>query len=134
MGKGENGMNASEEAEQLEHKVDTLREDLDGLVGELDRRRHALGRQLKPIALIAAGVAAAVGIGLALWFRHRRRTRPKLAPFAEALRRMRAHPEQVANASPSIAKKTAAAALTTLASLAVRRAFTAAVPERSRKE
>lgn len=127
-------MSASDEAERLEHKADALREDLDGVVGELDRRRHALARRLKPIALVAVGVMTAMGIGLALWLRHRRRARPKLAPFAEALRRIGAHPERIARESPSMAKKAAAAALTTLASLAVKRAFTAAVPDRTRKE
>jgi hypothetical protein len=107
-----------------------LRADLDGVVEELDRRRHAVVRRLRPLALAAAGVVVGGGVGLALWRHHRRRTRPKLASLADAVRRVRAHPELVAKASPSIAHKVTAAALTTLASLLVRRAFAAALPDR----
>jgi hypothetical protein len=124
---------AQDEAERLKHRTDVLREDLDEIVGELDRRRHRLTRQLQPVGLVAAGVVVAGGLGLALWARHRRRVHPKLAPYAKAMRRLRAHPDRVAKESPSVPNKVAAAVLTTLASMAVRRAFGAAFPGRERR-
>jgi hypothetical protein len=51
-----------------------------------------------------------------------------------ALQRMREHPELIARETPSLGNKVAAALLTTLASLVVKRAFAAALPERGRKE
>jgi hypothetical protein len=119
--------NPSEEANRLGQKANVLREDLDGIVGELDRRRHRLTRRLQPAALIAAGALVAGGVGFAFWRRHRLRTRPRLAPFRDALRRMAAHPDRVAKETPSVPKKVAAATLTTLASLVVKRAFAAAL-------
>jgi hypothetical protein len=130
--KGSSARQAAEEALRLEERADMLRADLDGVVEELDRRRHAAVRRLKPVALAAAGVAVAGGAGLIAWRIHVRRTRPKLTPFAEAVQRMRAHPERLAKDSPSVGHKVAAAVLTTLASLIVRRLFTSAVSNRRR--
>lgn len=64
---------------QLEEDIETIREHLDDVAGELDRRRHRvlnIPRQLRrhagPIALGAA--LAAVGLGI-WWWRARRRRR-----------------------------------------------------------
>jgi hypothetical protein len=56
-----------EEPEQLEQKVDAIREDLDGLVDELDRRRH---RAAKPL-LIGAAASLALVVAFVLWRRAR---------------------------------------------------------------
>jgi hypothetical protein len=122
------------EAEWLERRADELREHLGTVVGQLDQRRHAVTRKLKPIALVLGALAAAGGIAVVVWQAVRRRHgQPQRARLLEALRRMRAHPELVARETPNLPKKVAAAALTTLASMAAKRAFAAALPERGAK-
>jgi hypothetical protein len=50
-------------ADQLDAKVEAIRDDLGELVGELDRRRH---RAAKPLAVAAIVVALGIG-GFILW-------------------------------------------------------------------
>jgi hypothetical protein len=52
-----------QQAEQLDAKVEAIRDDLGDLVGELDRRRH---RAMKPLAIGAIVLAIGVG-GFMLW-------------------------------------------------------------------
>jgi hypothetical protein len=119
------------EAERLERRADELREHLGTVVGQLDQRRHDVTRKLKPFAFVLGGIAAAGAIALVTWQAlRRRRGQPRRARLFEAFQRMREHPELVARETPNLPKKVAAAALTTLASMAAKRAFAAALPER----
>jgi hypothetical protein len=63
------------QARDLEQEVDAIRDELGGLVGELDRRRHRAG---KPALLGAAALAigAAALAGIVMW---RRRARSNTA-------------------------------------------------------
>jgi hypothetical protein len=68
--------------ERIEEEIQTLRGDLDGLIGELDRRRHAaldwrvqLRRHRRGL-LIAVAIVAATATGLAA---ARRRSRAGIA-------------------------------------------------------
>jgi len=63
------------QARDLEQEVDAIRDELGGLVGELDRRRHRAG---KPLMLGAAALAvgAAAFAGIVMW---RRRARSNTA-------------------------------------------------------
>jgi hypothetical protein len=105
--------------EELGGEVAGVREELDTLLSELDRRRHealdvplqlrrhAFGAGLTAMALVAA---AAGSVWLAVWRRRRRaRLSAKAGRFYHALSRMTEHPERVAT-EPSIPKKIATAA------------------------
>ena len=104
----------SENVEALQREIESIRTGLDGMVGELDRRRHTLfdlRSQLRrhAIPLVALG-AALLGIaagGIALGVSHRRRRArlgPRLGRFQEALRRMVDQPGRVAS-SPGVGRK-----------------------------
>jgi hypothetical protein len=106
--------------ENLEQEVEDIRDNMTDIVGELDRRRHEvldwrlqLRRRAGPLAMAAVGLVILVGsaAGLSIW-RRRRRNRPvaKARRLRDALSRMIAHPELVAQPHPSIAKKALAAA------------------------
>jgi hypothetical protein len=105
--------------EKVEHEVETIQQNLGGLVGELDHRRKELfdlRLQLRrhAVPLIVAGsalfVLIAAGITTAVIRRRRQRTlRARAGRLREALRRMTAHPDQVAEASPHVGKKIASA-------------------------
>lgn len=115
-------------ADQLEQKADAIRDDLDGLVGELDKRAHnAMRRYVKPIAIGAAVLVAGI-VSLLVWRRVRRRP-STLDRLGSALRRAAAHPDRVAKPSPSIAKKIIAAATAAGASVAARRLVGRVLPE-----
>ena len=68
-------LGAEAQARDLEQEVDAIRDELGGLVGELDRRRHRAG---KPALLGAAALAvgAAAFAGVVMW---RRRARANTA-------------------------------------------------------
>ena len=70
-----NEPSAEAQARDLEQEVDAIRDELGGLVGELDRRRH---RAAKPAMLGAAALAvgAAAFAGIVMW---RRRARSNTA-------------------------------------------------------
>jgi hypothetical protein len=112
-----NGRNAGPDpatrtaVEELGSEIAGVREELDTLLGELDRRRHealdvplqlrrhAFGASLTMLALVAT---AAGSVGLTLWRRRRRaRLSAQTGRFREALSRMTEHPERVA-AEPTI--------------------------------
>jgi hypothetical protein len=113
--------------EELNGQIAVVREDLDLLLAELDRRRHELmdvKYQLRRHA-VGVGVTAAAFLGSAagfvLWRQRRQRRREQLVDQAGRLRhavaRMIERPERVA-AEPTIAGKIiVAAANAALASL-----------------
>jgi hypothetical protein len=110
---------AEQQAEHLQAEAEAARDELEDLVGELDRRRH---RAAKPIV---AGVIAlaVVGIGsYVLWRIFRSRPAPKLKRFGKALH-LSAARANVAQDQPSVAKKIFTAAAVGMASAAGRRAL-----------
>ncbi len=110
------------EAERLEQKVGQIRSHLDGLVSELNHRRHVIGRRYgRPIG-IAAAVAGVATIGALVYWRVTRKPPSRLQRLRGALDRMMAHPERVAAPPPpSVPKRLLAAALGAAVSIAVRR-------------
>jgi hypothetical protein len=95
-----------ESSRQLEGEIALLREELGGLVAELDRRRHelmdirlqarrhALGAALTGVGLLAS---AAGFVWLGAWRARRRRTAmARLGRLREAVSRMVERPERVA--------------------------------------
>jgi hypothetical protein len=123
------GGDPEKRADELEQKAGAIRDDLDDLVGELDHRTHdVMRRYVKPIAIGGAVVAAGL-IGFLVWRKYRRRP-SGVERLGVALRRAVAHPERVAEPSPSIAKKVVAAAAAAGASMAIRRLVSRALPER----
>lgn len=114
-------------AEELGSEIAGVREELDTLLSELDRRRHdaldmplqlrrhAVGAGLTAFALVAT---AAGGVWLTHW-RGRRRARltAKAGRFYHALSRMTEHPERVATGSTIPAKIVTAAASAAVAAL-----------------
>ena len=130
MGEGTSGVEMSTEkradeptpraiTERLSTEIGVVRAELDGLVAELDRRRHdaldvrlqlrrhSLGATLTMLALMTT---AAGGIWLGAW-RHRRRARltGQAGQLRQAISRMTEHPERVA-AEPTMAGKVVTAA------------------------
>jgi hypothetical protein len=131
-------------ARQLEGEIAALREDLSGLVGELDRRRHEmldvklqLKRHALGVALTGVAVVAAASglVWLGTWRAQSRARLPSRAGrLREAVSRMIDKPERVA-AEPTIPGKiltaAAAAAVATLVKKGLERAVHAALEWRS---
>jgi hypothetical protein len=106
-------------AEALGSEIAVVREELDSLLGKLDRRRHealdvplqvrrhAVGASLTVLALV---VTAAGSVWLTRW-QHRRSERlgARAGRLRHAVSRMTEHPERVA-AEPTVAGKIATAA------------------------
>ncbi|WP_242341274.1 MULTISPECIES: hypothetical protein [Anaeromyxobacter] len=100
-------------------EIEALRNDLGALIGELDRRRHELfdlrlQAKRHPVAVIGAGVVAALVVGglVAFAVRSRREAqRPsrRARETARALSRLMEHPDRVA-AEQSMRDKILAAA------------------------
>jgi hypothetical protein len=109
------------EPEELEREVEDIRENIDELVTELDRRGQELldwRSQLRKhkLLLLAVGASCLVGLSLTLALgaaKRRRRNRffAKAGRLREALARMVAHPELVAQPQPGIGKKALTAAV-----------------------
>ena len=103
-----------ENVEALQTEIESIRTGLDGMVGELDRRRHALfdvRSQLRrhgvPLVALGAALLAIAAGGIALGVAHRRRRArvgQRLARFHQALRRMADQPGRVAN-TPTVGRK-----------------------------
>jgi hypothetical protein len=110
------------EAERLEERVEAIRDNLGGLVSELDRRRQRLTAAGKRALPYAAGVAGAIGLavtGALIW---RRLNRPwRAGRLLAALRRISAHPDRIGKSQPSVMRTILAAAGAAGASLLVRR-------------
>jgi hypothetical protein len=123
-------VNGEADVGRIAGEIDSLRSELGGLVGELDRRRREafdVGLQARrhPIALAVAATAAAVVVGglVALVVRRRRvRRRPSVRAGEArlALRRLLLHPERI-GAHPSVGHKVATAVLTLVATTVARR-------------
>jgi hypothetical protein len=79
----------AERPREIEREIESIREDLDGLVGELDRRRHEAldwrlqARRHRRQLWIAAGVVGVAVLGLALL--RSRRQQSRLASGRELL-------------------------------------------------
>jgi hypothetical protein len=118
-------------------EVAVVREELDVLLAELDRRghelldvrlqvrRHAVGTAL---ALLALTGAAAGAVWLSTW-RHRRQRSPsaRAERLREALARMTEHPDRVA-AAPTMAGRILTAAASAAVASLVRRGLEQGVP------
>jgi len=129
--------------EVLEREVEEIRDNISGIVGELDRRRQELvdwRLQLRKhgVLIAAVGASCVVGFGLTVAVGSARRRRRK-QPFAKARRlrdaveRMIEHPELVARPHPSIGRKALSAIVTVVASAlaktVIRRILDATEPE-----
>jgi hypothetical protein len=123
-------------------EIDMLRNELGGLVAELDRRRHEaldLRLQAKKHPVLAAAVAtvAALVVGGVIAFvvraRHeRRRPAVRAREARRALSRLFDHPDRVA-AEPSVANKIATAAGAALATAVAKRLLDRTVPVSPRR-
>jgi hypothetical protein len=119
--------NGRNDVERLEHDVDRIRSNIGELVRELDFRRHEAfdlklqfrrhGRRLVLIGTAIVGLVAGA-IALAIARRRRRHSvRARVAGLRAALRRIAAHPERVAESTPSATRKMAAAGGAAIASV-----------------
>lgn len=132
MGARTDGVNGREGGDvgRVSTEIATLRDELGGLVGELDRRRREafdlrLQARRHPVALAVTVTAVALVVGgvvaIAVRARHeRRRPSVRAAEARRALSRIFAHPERV-GARPSVAQKVLAAALAAAATTLVKR-------------
>ena len=118
---GERDLSPRESSRQLEGEIAMLRDELGGLVAELDRRRHeltdvklqakrhALGATLTGVGLLAS---AAGFVWLGAWrARRRRTTMARIGRLREAVSRMVERPERVAT-EPGVPAKILTAAAT----------------------
>jgi hypothetical protein len=101
---------ARQRADELQHEIEVIRDDLAGMVGELDRRRHELfdvRRHAVPLILVSAALLAIATGGITLAVarrRHRARLGPRLGRLREAVERMIDKPKRVAN-NPGVGRK-----------------------------
>ena len=125
MGQGKDDMNEVESPEELEREVEEIRDDMTDIVSELDRRGHEafdwrmqLRKHAAPMMFTGLGFLAVAAGAIALSVRRKRRNNRPLARarrLREALARMIAHPELVAQPRPSIANRALAAAVSAAA-------------------
>lgn len=132
MGPRATGMNGKKEVDvgRIAGEIDSIRTELGGLVGELDRRRREafdIGLQVRrhPIVVAVAAGAAALVVGGIIAFavhqrRERRRPSVRVHQTRRALARLLDHPERVA-AEPSMGNKVATAVLTLVATSLAKR-------------
>lgn len=134
MGEGTNRVDEPS-ADELADRVERSRERLDTLVAELDQRRHLLARLKQHKAWVAAAVVVGLGaiaaaVQLSLVRRRRQQTvHARLGRLAQALGRMVAKPERVANSEPSIGQKVLTTAATSLTGLLVKYAGSRAMTQ-----
>jgi hypothetical protein len=103
-----------EKVEALQREIEVIRNGLDGMVGELDRRRHTLfdvrsqlRRHTVPLIAVAAALLGIVAGGIALGVAQRRRRArlgARLTRLQQALRRMIDKPARVAN-TPTVGQR-----------------------------
>ena len=113
------------EVDSLEREVDRIRNNIGELVRELNHRRHEafdLKLQFREHAgrLVLVGVAVATLIAgtialAAARIRRRRSIRTRVSRLRDALRRIAAHPERVAERQPNVPRKLLAAGGTAIA-------------------
>ena len=140
-----NGAPESEDVGRVAGEITTLRDELGGLVAELDRRRHeALDLRLQVsrhpvlVGTVATVAAILVGGAIALAVRNaRRRRRPavRAREARAALARLFEHPRRVA-AEPSIGNKIATAVGVAIATTLAKRLIERSVrptPRRRRR-
>ncbi len=134
MGEGadrvKNGSPSPGDVGRVAGEIDVLRNELGGLVAELDRRRHeALDVRLQvskhplTVAAIATVSALVLGGAIALVVRGRRQQRRptvRARQTRRALARLFEHPDRVA-AEPSIANKVATAVVVAVATALAKR-------------
>jgi hypothetical protein len=121
---------SGEKVEALQREIESIRDGLEGMVGELDRRRHRLfdvRTQLQRHTALLIGFAGALlGVtagGIALSVAHRRRRarlRARVARFQQALRRMVDKPGRVAN-MPTVGQRIVGAGGAAVASAIAKR-------------
>jgi hypothetical protein len=128
---------------ELGSEVAHVRDELDVLLGEFDRRRHeVLDVPLQPrghalgagLTVLAFALVAAGSVRLTTWRRQRRkRIRARTGRLSQAIARMTEHPERVA-AEPTIPAKivtaAASAAVAALVKKRLERGVTALANER----
>jgi hypothetical protein len=130
MGEGTDGVKEAPAPAQEEAEVERARARLDGLVAELERRRHELTdvrlqlRKHAPL-LVTVALGAAAAIGAAVFFnvrsrRKRRTLRGRLGRLREAFGRMIESPDRVAKRAPNLVKKVATAAASAAAAKVVK--------------
>jgi hypothetical protein len=126
--------------EELQREIETIRDNIGGLVSELDHRRHEMfdvGGQLRrhgaALAIGGLVLAGAIAGGLLL-ARRRARARQSVPGRAvrigNALARIVKHPERQAPPPPSVGLKILAAAGTAAASFLVKRLLQRLIDER----
>jgi len=125
MGERTPDLKDAETPEELEHEVADIRGNMTGIVRELDRRRHVLfdwRAQLRKHALVlglgTAGLVCVISGAVVLHaWRKRRRDQPlvKARRLREALSRMIANPELVAQPRAGVGEKALAAAASAVA-------------------
>jgi len=124
-----------ESSRQLEGEIAVLRDELSGLVAELDRRRHELTDVKRQVKRHAVGatltglglLASAAGfVWLGAWRARRRRTAAaSIGRLREAVSRMVERPKRVA-AAPGVPAKILTAAATAAVASAIRKLLTRA--------
>jgi hypothetical protein len=117
-------------AKALQEDVEEIRDDLTGLVNELDRRRHdffdvkgQMSRHALALALAGLGVVGLIAGGWALAARRRRRREAlssRVGRLRQALARMIEKPDRVAS-SPSALQKIGVAGATAVISVLAKR-------------
>jgi hypothetical protein len=118
-------------AEKLQREIEAVRENLGGLVSELDHRRHDalnVGLQVRrhavPLAVAGLAVLGLAAGGTALMIRRERARRSlssRAASLGQAMKRIVDHPERQAPPPPTIGSKVLAAVATAAASILARR-------------
>jgi hypothetical protein len=118
--------NPENQVDSLELEVERIRHNIGELVRELNHRRHAafdLKLQFRQhagrLVLVGVAVAALIAGTIALAaarLRRRRSIRTRVTKLRDALRRISAHPERVAERQPNVPRKVLAAGGTAIAS------------------
>ena len=132
-----NGSPSSPDVGRVAGEIDVLRNELGGLVSELDRRRHeALDLRLQvkrhPVLVATVATVAALVVGgaialIVLDARRRRSPAHRAREVRDALSRLVDHPRRVA-AEPSMSNKIATAVGAAVATAIAKRLVDRAIP------
>ena len=116
-----------DEVDALERDVDRIRSNIGELIRELNHRRHEafdlrlqFQRHAARVILAGAAMVAVFAGAIALAVARRRRRRSigaRVTRLRAALRRISAHPEDLAGRQPSVTRKVAAAGGSAVASV-----------------